>query len=95
MFELPVDVVVEIRRLADDLETMSAESRSAVAHSRLLALAHRFRAKDMDGNAALDSELRDILPNAMAAYKHCRAKLGCSLIEAKDYVERLRGAGAC
>lgn len=89
--------------LCNDLEFLKMEVRdwteeqlNELAYSRLITLAKEYRPiiQETGGeNSKLDKELLEMLPNVTKAMIHCRAKLGISLREAKDYVERLQTGG--
>lgn len=83
------DILLELRDLIKVLETKPEEEHAEFAYSRLVDMTQRFRPNNQKVGHELDREALAMLPNRISATKLIRAKLGLTLRESADYLERL------
>ena len=88
------DLVTDLDDLKVEAVSWTEEEFTSLIYSRLLTMAQSYRPtiQDIGNDANIDKEIRAHFPNYIEAMRFCRAKLGISLMEARDYVERLKAS---
>lgn len=88
------DLLADIEDFKIEARGWTEEEFKSLTYSRLITMARSYRPaiQEIGNDANIDKEIRAHFPNYIEAMRFCRAKLGISLMEARDYVERLKAS---